>query len=96
MGGGAGNDIFRIALGDIAVRGATDLLVDFQDAGQTGGDVIRFTGFAAGSTLELVGASGHARVYEVQDGAGLSEGQILVRAGGALGQVSTTSDDAFA
>ena len=67
-----------------------------QGAGQAGGDVIRFTGFAVGSTLELVGASGNARMYEVHDDAGLSEGQILVSAGGALGQVLTTSDYAFA
>jgi Ca2+-binding RTX toxin-like protein len=96
MGGGAGNDTFHIALGDLATRGATDLIVDFQGAGQLGGDVIRFTGFAAGSTLDLIGTSGNARVYEVHDTAGLSEGQILVSAGGALGQVLTTSDYAFA
>ncbi|KQP92990.1 hypothetical protein ASF60_15570 [Methylobacterium sp. Leaf113] len=96
LGGGAGNDTFHIARGDLSLTGATDLIVDFQGAGQAGGDVIRFTGFAAGSTLELVGASGNARVYEVQDGAGVSEGQILVSAGGALGQVLTSIDYAFA
>ncbi|KQP88998.1 hypothetical protein ASF60_19845 [Methylobacterium sp. Leaf113] len=96
MGGGAGNDTFHITRGDLAVTGATDLIVDFQGAGQAGGDVIRFTGFAAGSTLELVGTSGNARVYEVHDTAGVSEGQLLVSAGGALGQELTTSDYAFA
>ncbi|KQP87309.1 hypothetical protein ASF60_21045 [Methylobacterium sp. Leaf113] len=96
MGGGAGNDTFHIARGDLAVTGATDLIVDFQRAGQAGGDVIRFTGFAAGSTLELVGTSGNARVYEVHDTGGVTEGQLLISAGGALGQVLTTNDYAFA
>ncbi|KQP91046.1 hypothetical protein ASF60_04310 [Methylobacterium sp. Leaf113] len=96
QGGGAGDDTFVIDFGDLAIRGATDLIVDFQGAGQAGGDVIRFSGFAADSTLELVGTSGNARVYEVQDGAGVSEGQLLISAGGTLGQVLTTSDYAFA
>lgn len=95
-GGGGGNDTFHIAFDDLATTGATDLIVDFQGAGQAGGDVIRFSGFATGSTLELVGTSGSARVYEVHDTAGVSEGQLLVSAGGTLGQVLTMSDYAFA
>ncbi|WP_304622047.1 PQQ-dependent sugar dehydrogenase [Roseomonas cutis] len=96
VSGGAGSDTFNIGRGDIAATGATDLIVDFQGAGAAGGDVIRFTGFAAGSTLALVGTSGNALVYEVQDLAGLSEGRLLVSASGVPGPALAAGDYVFA
>ena len=96
LSGGAGVDTFLMARGDLALTNSTDLIFDFQGAGVAGGDVLRFTGFEAGSTLALVGTSGNSMVYEVQDAAGVSEGRLLVSAGGTLGQALTASDYVFA
>lgn len=96
MAGGAGNDAFLIARGDLALKGATDLIVDFQGAGAIGGDLIKLTGFTAGSTLAMVGTSGNAMVYEIHDTAGLSEGQLLISTGGTPGILLIPSDYAFA
>lgn len=96
VAGGAGDDTFVITFGDLETKGIRDLIVDFQGAGQSGGDVIQFSGFAAASTLDLIGTSGNARVYEVHDAAGESQGQLQVSAGGALGPLLTLNDFLFA
>ncbi|MEH3048128.1 PQQ-dependent sugar dehydrogenase [Sphingomonas adhaesiva] len=95
MSGGAGDDTFVIAAGDLALTGTTDLIVDFQGAGQPGGDTIRVSGFAKGSTLDWVGDSGNARIYEVHDAAGVAWGQIRVSAGGTPGPLLTAGDYSF-
>ena len=96
MSGGQGNDTFLIARGDLNLSNNTDLNVDFQGAGVAGGDVIRFTGFGAGASLEQVGTQANARVYEVHDAEGLNLGRLLVSAGGSAGTALAAGDYAFA
>ena len=95
VSGGAGADTFVIARGDLNLTDNTDLIVDFQGAGATGGDAIRFTGFGAGAVLEQVGVRGNAAVYEVHDAAGLNLGRLLVSASGTPAALAA-GDYAFA
>ncbi|UFN50388.1 Ig-like domain-containing protein [Roseomonas sp. OT10] len=81
MAGGGGNDTFAIARGELGATNATDHIVDFQGAGVAGGDVIRLSGFGPGATLDLVGSTGNALVYEVHAG-GEALGRLLVSSGG--------------
>lgn len=82
MAGGGGIDTFIIGVGDLAATNATDLIVDFQGAGATGGDVILFTGFAAGTKLDYFGVSGNAHVYELHAIGGAALGRLQVASGG--------------
>ena len=96
MYGGRGDDTFLIVRGDLNLSNNIDLIVDFQGAGVAGGDVIRFTGFGGGASLEQAGTQGNTRVYEVYDAEGLNLGRLLVSAGGSAGAAVTADDYAFA
>ena len=81
--GGAGADTFVFSPGDFSSP-ATDVIVDFQGAGNglvAGDDQIRFDGFSASAILVHISDSGVKHVYEVDDGA--FRGQLTVQYNGA-------------
>jgi Ca2+-binding RTX toxin-like protein len=70
--GGEGDDTFVFNKGDFANDGGLlDHIIDFEGAGKTGGDMIRFTGFSDQATFEfshMATAEPHLAVYTVTDG----------------------------
>ena len=73
MGGGAGDDIFVIAMGDQAAN-VQEQITDFEGAGIAGGDRMGFGGFGAGATVVQVGASS----YEVRDAGNVTQASFIL------------------
>ena len=73
MGGGGGDDIFVMAMGDQAAN-VQEQITDFEGAGIAGGDRMGFSGFGAGATVVQVGTSS----YEVRDAGNVAQASFIL------------------
>lgn len=82
--GGTGADVFVIAKTDL--NGGSESITDFEgagDGGLPGGDLIQFTGFGSGATLNFIRLSGRDHIYEIRDG-GFTAQLKIAHGGGVL------------
>ena len=73
MGGGGGDDIFVMAMGDQAAN-VQEQITDFEGAGVAGGDRMGLGGFGAGATVVQVGTSS----YEVRDAGNVAQASFIL------------------
>ena len=73
MGGGAGDDIFVMAMGDQAAN-IQEQITDFEGAGVVGGDRMGLGGFGPGATLVQVSTNS----YEVRDAGNVAQASFIL------------------
>ncbi len=89
MAGGLGDDTFVLAAGQFGSRGAgLDHIIDFEGAGRSGGDLIRFAGFGEGATVSYLTTVGAVQRYLVSDGE--TSGEFAIQ---TVGNVHLTEGD---
>ena len=73
LGGGAGDDIFVMAMGDQSAS-QQEQITDFEGAGVVGGDRMGFGGFGPGATVVQVSANS----YEVRDANNVAQASFIL------------------
>ena len=73
LGGGAGDDIFVMAMGDQAAN-LQEQITDFEGAGVAGGDRMGLSGFGPGATVVQVSTNS----YEVRDAGNVAQASFIL------------------